>query len=189
MKITFVDTNPAVIEELRKAFLGVEETSTYCGMLQAIVRNPGSVIVAPGNSFGIMDGGFDQVLRDMLRGVEGVVQSRIKQRWGGELPVGACEYVWAEHLWDVLYAPTMRVPMDVSTTLNAYLAFRAALVVAVEYAEDDAEILCPGLCTLSGKMPPERAAAQMRLAWDSVKRGHPNDWDGVRDEMSKLMRA
>lgn len=47
-------------------------------------------VVSPGNGFGIMDGGFDAVLRE-IHGTE--IEYRIKQKilhfYGPELPVGA----------------------------------------------------------------------------------------------------
>ena len=49
----------------------------------------------------------------------------------------------------------MRVPRDVADTLNAYLAFRAALRAVIAHnASDRAPIrtvLCPGLATAIGK--------------------------------------
>lgn len=63
----------------------------------------------------------------------------------------------------------MRVPEDASRMLNAYLAFRAALLALSSFAVDRgravASVVCPGLCTGVGAMSPRRCAAQMRVAW------------------------
>ena len=61
----------------------------------------------------------------------------------------------------------MRVPMDVSQTANAYLAFKAVLRVATRHPEIQS-ILCPGLGTAIGLMDPEVCAKQMRFAWDEL---------------------
>ena len=57
-------------------------------------------------------------------------------------------------------APTMRVPRVVADTVNAYLAFRAALRAVLAHNASDRpairRILCPGLGT------------SMRAAWDRV---------------------
>jgi O-acetyl-ADP-ribose deacetylase (regulator of RNase III) len=69
----------------------------------------------------------------------------------------------------VVSAPTMRIPMNVSTTLNAYLAFRAAIRAVKQHnAEGNKPIrsvLCPGLCTAIGLMPSGVAARQMAVAY------------------------
>jgi O-acetyl-ADP-ribose deacetylase (regulator of RNase III) len=58
----------------------------------------------------------------------------------------------------------MRVPCDVSYTANAYLAFKAALLLAEEMCL--LTLACPGLATGAGQMPVAKAAQQMRLAYD-----------------------
>lgn len=67
----------------------------------------------------------------------------------------------------------MRVPSRVPFSLNAYLAFRAALLATLRWNEAHSEkpierLYCPGLATGVGKMPPWRAARQMRAAWAAV---------------------
>ncbi len=56
----------------------------------------------------------------------------------------------------------MRVPENVNQTLNAYLAFRAALL-ACRRANIES-VVCCGLGTGIGGMEPQRAAVQMRMA-------------------------
>ncbi len=96
----------------------------------------------------------------------------------GELHVGAAELVETDDArWPwLVYAPTVRVPDDVSRSTNAYVALRAALL-AVKAHRGPAErpirsLLCPGLCTGVGAMPPRRAAVQMRVALRQL-RGSP----------------
>ncbi|WP_444936418.1 macro domain-containing protein [Microbulbifer sp. JMSA004] len=87
-------------------------------------------MVSPANSFGIMDGGLDLLIRDRLGfQVEDRVQARIKSDFHGEFPIGSAVLVPTSHEnWPYLIsAPTMRVPEDVSNTLNAYYVFRAIL--------------------------------------------------------------
>ena len=69
----------------------------------------------------------------------------------------------------------MRVPMDISQTLNVYLAFRAALIAVLAHnAIADVPIrslLVPGLGTGIGEVAPDRAAVQMRLAYNAIING------------------
>lgn len=73
----------------------------------------------------------------------------------------------------LISAPTMRVPMDVIHSVNAYLAFRAVIRAVKEHnrtvksADDQiTSVLCPGLGTAVGRMPPKRSAFQMRQAYE-----------------------
>jgi O-acetyl-ADP-ribose deacetylase (regulator of RNase III) len=133
-------------------------------------------LVSPANSFGIMDGGLDAAIRAQLGGlVETAVQRRIVEEHHGELPVGAAELLPTGHpRWPFLIvAPTMRVPESVAHTLNAYLAFRAALLAVSKHNRSSPEqtirsIVVPGLGTGIGAMDARRCAAQMRIALDHV---------------------
>jgi len=53
----------------------------------------------------------------------------------GEVPVGIAHAIFVKDpdFKAVIAAPTMRVPMDISTTVNAYLAFKSALVETSGY--------------------------------------------------------
>jgi len=130
-----------------------------------------SALVSPANSFGIMDGGLDVAIRDVLGfGVQDAVQERIRTRWHGELPVGAAEVVPTGHSrWPFLVvAPTMRVPEAVGRTLNAYLAFRAILLAARRETRI-ASLVCCGLGTGIGGMSEARCALQMRMAYRQLE--------------------
>ena len=64
----------------------------------------------------------------------------------------------------------MRVPMNVAETVNAYLAFRAAIRAVLAHNDADRlpsirKVLCPGLGTAIGRMPAQRAARQMVTAY------------------------
>jgi O-acetyl-ADP-ribose deacetylase (regulator of RNase III) len=132
-------------------------------------------MVSPANSFGIMDGGLDRAIRDVLgAGVERRVRDRIIEHHHGELPVGLAEVVATDDArWPLLVcAPTMRIPESASNTTNAYLAFRAALLALVRHGtargRPVASVVCPGLCTGIGAMSARRCAAQMRIAFRQV---------------------
>jgi len=68
-------------------------------------------------------------------------------------------------------APTMRVPGDVSRTVNAYLAFRAILLEIVKFNIANAgqkieSVVCSGLATGIGEMSPYNCATQMKKAYE-----------------------
>ena len=118
-----------------------------------------------------MDGGIDAVYArrfgpEMVRRLRDVLRAA----WDGELPVGCATIVETgdRQIPYLVSAPTMRVPMDVSQTVNAYLAFRAALLAVRElnrrYPGKVRSMLSPGLATSCGRMSPSKSARQMRFA-------------------------
>lgn len=78
------------------------------------------------------------------------------------------------------YAPTMRVPMQITRTDNVYRAMRAALIKIANHNDPDYSgnqtfigiVVTPMLGAGAGKLAPADAARQMRLAWDSMKDEH-----------------
>lgn len=71
----------------------------------------------------------------------------------------------------------MRVPMDVSGTVNAFLAFRGVIraVRAFNLASPRPieSLLCPGLGTAIGRMHPQACARQMYYAYRTSHAGDP----------------
>jgi hypothetical protein len=66
----------------------------------------------------------------------------------------------------------MRIPADISATVNVYLAFRAALIAMRSHNMHTktpiGTLLVPGLGTGIGGVAPATAARQMRLAYDAI---------------------
>ncbi len=155
-------------------------------------------IVSPANSFGYMDGGLDAKYSAFFGWqLEARLRSVLEEYHYGELPVGQAVIVETEHQ-DIPYlisAPTMRVPMKVANTPNAFLAFKAVLQAVQLFNRSEqrkiTSILCPGLGTGEGKMPPERCAYQMFKAYEICLRGEVETRGGlaqaVRNHQDLLM--
>jgi len=140
-RVTLIDREVRLVAAWREAFRDVAEVEAVQGDFFSVHAE---AMVSPANSFGIMDGGLDLAIRDVLGvHVEQRVRDRIVERHHGELPVGVAEVVKTDDSrWPLLVcAPTMRVPEDASRTTNAYLAFRAALLAVRGEAST---IVCPG---------------------------------------------
>ncbi|MEM7151308.1 MAG: macro domain-containing protein [Myxococcota bacterium] len=176
-RITVVlrDRNQAIVDAWTRHFGSLDEVEIGRGDIFDVEAD---AIVSPANSFGYMDGGIDAVYLDRFgAGLQHRLQTHLREHHYGELAIGQAvivETVDSRMPW-LVSAPTMRVPMPVPHTVNAYLAFRAALIAVVEHnARSQSKIervLCPGLATAIGRMSPERCATQMRLAWDIVLGG------------------
>jgi len=163
------DVNPDVIDAWQYAFLNVPNISISIG---DIFTHTADAIVSPANSFGFMDGGIDLVyLRYFGVGIQNRLQQRICQEHFGELPVGQALTIDTGHAeipW-MICAPTMRIPSPIPQTVNVYLAFRAALIAAIQQPESIKRILVPGLGTGTGNVMPHQAARQMRIAYDAIQ--------------------
>lgn len=141
-----------------------------------ICRLDADAIVSPANSFGFMDGGLDHQLSEHFGwDLEKTVQRTIQARPMRELLVGEALVVPTEDArtpW-LIVAPTMRVPMRIRTTINAYLAMKAVLIAAREHRHEIpiTSVAIPGLGTGIGRLDPAVAAAQMWQAFQEVELG------------------
>jgi O-acetyl-ADP-ribose deacetylase (regulator of RNase III) len=163
------DVQVEVVRAWKKHFDGIENVRISAGDIFDLEAD---AIVSPANSFGYMDGGIDLVYLSRFGwSLQSRLRSHLQEQHNGELPVGQATIVETldAAVPYLISAPTMRVPMDVSETLNAYLAFRAAIRAVKQHnAVDNRSIrslLCPGLCTAIGRMSPDLAARQMAAAY------------------------
>ena len=167
LKIFLIDINDLLVKAWKKEFSNFADIHIISG---SIFDSKVDALVSPANSFGIMDGGLDGKIRDRFGfQVEDNVRKIIQTNYFGELPIGIaiiaetgsseCKYI--------ISAPTMRTPENVSNTINAYLAMKAILNVALQNPKI-VSVAIPGLCSLSGQMSPEMVSRQMRIAYERV---------------------
>lgn len=134
-----------------------------------IFRCTADAIISPGNSFAKMTGGMDYLcVKHFGNRIQTRVAEAVKDKGDGELLVGQAVVVLTDYpsLPYLIYAPTVRIAGDNAIgTYNAYLAFRAALLVAKKNGFQS--IVCPGLCTFSGQMAPQESAYQMLEAYQN----------------------
>jgi len=170
MQLTIATLNSTVYTIFRRMFEDEVDVDIYHGSAFNIEAD---ALISPANSFGYMDGGFDQLILDELGSyIEQKVRDKIERHSDGELNVGRCSSVNLDRgkYKLLLVAPTMRVPMDVSTTSNAYVAMRAILS-RVKFNGINSVVM-PTLCTGVGKMDPYVAATQMKMAYRNVIGGN-----------------
>lgn len=147
---------------------------------------PGSIfdvacdaLVSPANSFGFMDGGLDYQISEYFGWhVQERLQERIREKHHGELLVGTADIVPTDHckIPYVISAPTMRVPMILTETVNVYLATRAVFILIKFGTFDDGtpiqdrvkSVAFPGMGTGVGRVPPEICARQMHAAFEDI---------------------
>jgi len=97
-----------------------------------------NAVVSPANSFGFMDGGLDRALSERFGWqLQERLQKIIAKRPLGELLVGEALTVDTGNRsisW-LICAPTMRVPMKLRQSINAYLAMKAILVAVSSHSQ------------------------------------------------------
>jgi O-acetyl-ADP-ribose deacetylase (regulator of RNase III) len=161
-------------------------------------------VVSPGNSFGFMDGGVDMLyIQHFGWHIQDRLQQIIKSKHHGELLVGAAEIVETDNpqIPYLIAAPTMRVPMILSNSINPYLAARAALLL-IKYGTFASGSLkgeavsgfveCvafPGLGTGVGRLGPNLCARQVRAAIEEVvleERKFPLSWADAQKQHQQL---
>jgi len=152
-------------------------------------------IVSPANSFGFMDGGIDMRFSErfgwqLMERLQVVIKS---DEFFGEILVGQAVIIEAKDpektITYLISAPTMRVPLDVRKTANAYLAFKAVLMevrkhnMLVSQKKKEGSIiksvLCPGLGTMVGMMSFTTCAIQMIEAYRTVVLGRVFPYDNL----------
>lgn len=202
MKIYLRDNNEGMTEAWKVWFKGLEDVEISQG---DIFEGPKAhAIVSPANSFGFMDGGIDMAYsRKFGWDVQKRLQKILDEYHYGELPVGQAviletkndDYPW------LVSAPTMRVPLPVYNTLNAYLAFRATLIAVNSHntgamrvrelaggqpSKNDVieSIICPGLGTSVGQMPFNVCAKQMFYAYMVVIKKQRKEIDNLATAMN-----
>ncbi len=187
-KVYLCDTNTELVKFWQKYFHAFPEVEIVNGDIFNIKAN---AIVSPANSFGDMNGGIDLLYKNKFGvDVERLVQKNIELHWYDELPIGVALSVPLKNT-DYKYlivAPTMRVPMQVDSTLNAYQAFRAALLLAKDQRIES--LVCPGLGTGTGKACVEMVARQMFITYiDVVHNIKPKKLHEITKQMIWMLRC
>lgn len=181
MKIEFCIKDPSLYHITKDIFRDLPHITVSN---VSITNAQYGTIISAGNSFAEMNGGVDGIINTHLSGytpdryIQQDVKACINRYFAGELPVGQSVLIPTRHPkhTSLIYTPTMRVAEDVSTTLNAYLAFRSALLVMKENNIPAAST--PVFCTGVGGMSIYKACYQMKEAFKSVISGNliGKDW-------------
>ncbi len=161
-----------------------------------ICHVPADAVVSPANSFGFMDGGLDTALSERFGwGLQEKLQQMIAARPLRELLVGEALVIATEDAavpW-LISAPTMRVPMRLRQSVNAYLAMKAILLTAVAHSGSPPiqSVAIPGLGTGCGALDAHTAALQMWTAFREVvlnEGTYPPDFGEAQKAHLKLNR-
>ena len=156
-RLILCDLDPRMIDAWDGAF-GGSDVEIQQRSLTDHWGLPGLRLATAGNSYGIMNGGLDLAVARRFPGLDDRVLGRLLNNpqpvgWAGVFPTGDADVP------EVVYAPTMVRPADVSASRNAYLAMTAILKHASFCT------VVPGLCAGVGRMPHLEVARQMHQAF------------------------
>lgn len=190
------DINTPLVTAWSHYFADIPEVRPSAGDIFGMQAD---AIISPANCFGFMDGGIDLAYsRRFGWQLQERLQQLLREEYEGELPIGMAVLLGTgdPEMPYLISAPTMRAPANVSNTLNAYLAFRAALRVIqkhnILFPGAIKSVLCPGLATATGEMPAEICAKQMHAAYTQVTQGQTWNASSINEiinEHYRLLRA
>ncbi len=176
----------------QRHFAGVSDVVPAMGDIFGVKVD---AVVSPANCFGFMNGGIDRVYSERFGWhIQDQLREIIRRDWDGELPIGLALVMdtGLDEVPFLVVAPTLRAPVSIAQTLNAYLSFRAVLRAVRKYNEQRpgsiSSVACPGMGTGTGEMPVGICAKQMRAAWDEVEGGQPFQPTGVNNALVQHYR-
>lgn len=192
-ELTLVDEQLDLCNHWKLFFKDFPFVKIYHGKFQTVKTY--DCLVSPANSFGLMDGGIDLAIRNYFgMRVQYNVQKIIHKRYYGEQPVGTSFIALTENEEHpfLAHTPTMRIPLDISSTDNVYNAMFAMLCAIANYNKENKvrieKVLCPGFGTSTGNMDLEEAARQMFVAYKNFMNPTTNlNWKNLKDRHRDIM--
>lgn len=201
LMIYIVDTDIGMCNHLKDQFNGIDNVEVVNMPLHEFLnRVHVDAIVTPGNSFGLMTGGFDKAVIDYFGNfLMEDVQNGIKKHYLGEQPVGTSltvpfvKYDKNNVVVDkkyLIHIPTMRVPMKIIDNSIVYTCMRSALIACNrEYVHS---VVIPAFGGLTGGVDKSLIAKYMFLAYHQLTH-IPNNisWESIirfNDDTYKLIK-
>lgn len=181
MKIYIIEKDFEKYKYLMVYFGGMEDVILVNDKFEKFIKyNDVQCVVSPGNSFGIMDGGYDYALRNYYGiQLQERVQKYIIENYCGEQSVGTSFIIDTNKNNQLLiHTPTMRTPSKIQDSVVVYQCMRSTLLEARK--NNIKSILIPVFGGMAGGVNPNDIAKLMRAAYDQVNNCPDKiDWDYV----------
>lgn len=185
-KIFLLDINRAMINCWNEAFVNCGDVYVVNEDFKTFIYKNDEVdgIVSPGNSFGLMDGGYDKAISEYFGdALYEAVQNKIMECFWGEQPVGSCLSLQIPNTKKILlHTSTMRTPEVIIDPRIIYSCMRTTLVETEKNSIK--QIVVPAFGSMTGRVPRKIIAQMMREAYDDVNnrrrnKGY-NTWSNIR---------
>jgi O-acetyl-ADP-ribose deacetylase (regulator of RNase III) len=177
MEYLFFDKHSAFPEAIEKLFKDPNVKAASCDVRS--IERSGTIFVSPGNSFGVMNGGIDEIYSTYIfphsqSQARSLIENlpTVNEYGKPYLPIGQAVLLPPYNGSQLLLAPTMYIPENVSNTQNAYIAMKA-IIDLVNQTNGYKYVAIPALCCGHGCMTPEESASQIYKAY-KARQNVPN---------------
>lgn len=173
MQITLLSFDENMREPWGEAFKGTD-VKIEVDELERYMSNHSYVdaIVSPANSFGIMDGGYDEAIRRYYANqfsinIIPIVQDEIANEYMGEQPIGTSLLVGSGGFApDLIHTPTMRYPQELQDIETIRMCMRTALMCAMK--NEFKHIVIPAFGAGIGNVTPSVVAKYMFIGYYDI---------------------
>lgn len=171
MKIYLLDINPTIIQAWQQFFNGCKDVIiVHDDFRKFMDKNKVECIVSPGNSKGVMNGGYDYAISDYF-GWELTerVQKHIIKKYSGLQPVGSAFIIDIPNSKiKLIHCPTMVKPMIIYQTKLIEDCMYSTLKVA--YDNNIKSIVIPAFGGATGQVNPNEIAKLMYQTYQRFKK-------------------
>lgn len=172
LKIFIVNINANTCEIFREQFKGLDNIEVIHSDIVAFYQQRKSEIdclVSPANAYGIMMGGFDAGLSEILGwDFQKEVQQYIKDNFYGEQCVGT-SFIIKTHIpnLSLIHTPSMRIPSRIKDDLIVYYCMRSTLICVLQ--NDIKSIVIPVFGGACGGIPAQISSKRIKEAYLQIK--------------------
>jgi O-acetyl-ADP-ribose deacetylase (regulator of RNase III) len=171
LKIFFVDMDPVKCWLLEREFQDYTNVSVHHADIKRFFsenRNEVDCLVSPANAYGLMTGGYDAALSDILGwDFQEKVQKYIKDHFYGEQGVGTSFYIETDIPGiSLIHTPTMQYPSRIIDDMIVYYCMRSTLMCAL--SNGVRSIVIPVFGGQCGGVDPDVAVRRMREAYEQI---------------------
>ena len=170
MKMYIVSNDSCGCKAMKREFADVANVEVYHTDIRRFFSEHSEIdcLVSPANAFGVMTGGYDAALSNILGwDFQKKVQEYIKQHFYGEQPVGT-SFIIDTDIEGVrlIHTPSMQYPSIIKDDLVVYHCMRSTLMCALE--NDVKVLVLPIFGAACGGVDSAVAAKYMKDAYDQI---------------------
>ncbi len=179
MQMYLLDINEKITDIWKQYFDGVSNIRVVNDSFEHFMNETQvECVVAPANSYGLMDGGYDRAISEWFgEGLMIKVQQYILDHYKGEQPIGSSFIIeTGRNDIKLIHTPTMRIPSRIQNPIIIYQCMRTTLMLAID--NDIKSIVIPAFGGLCGGVP---ANTVCKMMWEGYRQimNPPEkiDWD------------
>lgn len=135
--VNLVTNNAEMADAWRVAFRGLDGIRIFEGDFAEFMRRHPEIdgVVAPANSYGLMDGGFDRAIAEWFGpALPKAVRAYIMGHFCGEQPIATSFAIDVPGCggMKLIHTPTMRIPNRILDPMVVYQCMRTSMIVAAD---------------------------------------------------------